>query len=151
MPNSGRFMGIIGAMVLLVLVLPASAFAADRSPDQVYIDRVDVTAGNTGPDGTAPVTAHVTGQVPICGPLKEDVSRQGSTVAVTIAPRPLEPGEVTCQAIGLRDYAKDFDLGRFEPGTYSLKVNDYTTSFTVGGAGRVMLGPLNGMLDRLFG
>ncbi len=151
MSNPGRFMGIIGAVVLLVLVIPITAFAANRSPDQVYIDRVDVTADNTGPDGTAPGTARVTGQVPICWPLKEDVSRQGSTVVVTIAPRPLEPGESTCQAIGLRDYTKDFDLGRFEPGAYSLKVNDYTTNFTVGDAGNVMLGPLNGMLARLFG
>lgn len=151
MLNRGRLMGIIGTVALLILVLPAAVFAADRSPDQVYIDRVDVKVGNTGPAGAAPVTAHVTGQVPICGPLSEDVSRQGATVTVTIAPRPLEPDEITCLAIGLRDYEKDFDLGRFKPGTYTLKVNDYTTTFTIGDAGNAILGPTGPMLTWLLG
>ena len=151
MPNRGRLTGIIGTVVLLVLVLPATVFAADRSPDNVYIDRVDVKVGTSGTDGASPATAHITGQVPICGPLKEAVSRQGSTVTVTIAPRPLEPDEITCLAIGLRDYEKDFDLGRFEPGTYTLRVNDYTTTFTVGDTGNAILGPVGPTLTWLLG
>lgn len=152
MLNRGRLTGIFGTVVLLILVLPTAGFAADRSPDQVYIDRVDVKVGIPSANGTSPVTAHVTGQVPICGPLKEGVSRQqDSTVTVTIAPRPLEPDESTCQAIGLRDYEKDFDLGRFEPGTYTLKVNDYTTAFTVGDTANVILVPIGPMLGWLLG
>lgn len=151
MPDRSRLTGIIGIAMLLMLLLPTAALAADRSPDQVYIDRVDVRVGSTSPGGATPVTAHVTGQVPICKPLKEDVSRHGSTVTITIALRPLEPGEATCLAIGLRNYDKDFDLGSFEPGTYTLKVNEYTMIFTVGNANDVVLGPLGPIFGRLFG
>ena len=151
MAKRGRITGIIGAVMLLILVLPITTLAADRSPDQVYIDWVEVKVGNPGLDGTSPVTTHVSGQVPICKPLTEDVSRQGSTVSVTIAPRPLKPGEITCQAIGLREYDKDFHLGRFGPGTYTLKVNGSATTLTVGDVGNETLGPLSPMLARFFG
>jgi hypothetical protein len=151
MAKRGRITGIIGAVTLLILVLPITTLAADRSPDQAYIDWVEVKVGNPGPGGTSPVTTHVTGQVPICKPLTEDVSQQSSTGTMTIAPRPLKPGEITWQAITLRECDKNSDLGRFGPGAYTLKVNGSATTLTVGDVGDVILGPLSPMLARIFG
>ncbi|HEU4793604.1 MAG TPA: hypothetical protein VFS96_08095 [Nitrolancea sp.] len=143
-------------LALLVAFVGTAVFAAG---DPIQVDRVTVQVGNVGADGRAPVTAHVEGSAQYgCDRMLHDpvVSQQGSEVTIQIwverAPPP-PPGTVYCAGYALQPVIRDINLGSFEIGSHTLKVNDYTTTFTVPGEanGDVIEGPLWSFFARLFG
>ncbi len=147
------------ATALLALLVAFAGTAVLAVGDPIQIDRVTVQIGNVGADGRAPVTAHVEGSAFYgCDRVLHDpvVSRQGSEVTVQIwverAPPP-SPGTVYCQGYALQPVISDINLGSFELGIYTLRVNDYTTTFTVpgGAAGEVIEWPLGPTFAGLFG
>ncbi len=64
-----------------------------------------------------------------------EISRNGNAVTVRIL-YDGPPGGI-CLTAG-KSYEQDIDLGSFEAGIYTLRVNDYTTTLTVPGGAEGM-------------
>ncbi|HEU4793779.1 MAG TPA: hypothetical protein VFS96_08985, partial [Nitrolancea sp.] len=76
------------------------------------------------------------------------VSREGQMVTVALLSDVPVRRDVSCLA-DIRTYDRTIDLGSFGTGSYTLRVNDYTTTFTVPGED-VFTGPLWPTFDGLF-
>lgn len=151
----------LGNQVIVIILLLSGmlglsdgALAAETRLVPIKIDRVDVQVGDLGDAETVPVKAHVVGYYGACsGPVHEPVvSQQGSTITVTIlAEYTVEEGTSCIAAI--RPYDRTIDLGSFDLGSYTLRVNDYSTTFTVPGEanGDVIFRPLLQELAVFFG
>lgn len=133
----GHFVERAVVIVLLLsgmLGLSSGALAAETRQSPIKIDRVDVQVGDLGAAETAPVKAHVVGYYGACsGPVHEPVvSRQGNAITVTILVEYTVEEDTSCIAV-IRPYDRTIDLGSFGLGSYTFRVNDYTTTFTVPG------------------
>lgn len=152
-----RFGDIVIVIILLLvgmLGLACGALTAETRPEPIPIDRVDVRVGDLGPDGQAPVSAHIVGRYGGCqGVVHEpQVSREGQTVTAALLSDAPVRRDVSCPA-DIRTYDRTIDLGSFGPGSYTLRVNDYSTTFTVPGEanGDVIFRPLLQELAVFFG
>lgn len=144
-----RHLRLVIAMLAVLLAFVGTAVLATENPiqeDLIDIDRVAVQVGNGGTDGRTAVTAHVEGSAQYgCDRVVHDpvVSQKGSEVTVQIwvewAPSP--PGTLHCTGYILRPVIQDINLGSFETGSHNLRVNDYSTTFTVPG------GPEEGVIE----
>lgn len=151
---------LVGRAVVIVLLLSgilglsSGALAAETQLVPIKIDRVDVQVGDLGADGRAPVKAHVVGYYGACSePVQEPVvSWQGNTITVTILTEYTVEEDTSCIAV-IRPYDRTIDLGSFGLGSYTLRVNDYTTTFTVPGEanGDVIFRPLLQEFAAFFG
>ncbi len=76
------------------------------------------------------VMADVNGIIPdaCSSALEPEVTRSGNTITVRIIGE--RPRDLACAQV-IRDYTRNISLGTFEPGDYTLNVNDATTSFHV--------------------
>lgn len=154
------FAALLAVGLLLLALGGASAEPYPVVTDPLPIDHVDIRAGAPGPDGLVPVQAHIVAK-PYGGGscqrvLEPAVTRSGDVVTVQVLRHTPAPGAlwngspIACTAMVVT-YEHDLNLGQFAPGQYTLKVNEYTTSFTVSdGRGDVMLGPLDQAFARLF-
>ncbi len=127
------------ATALLAFLVAFTGTAVLAAGDPIKIDRVTVQVGNVESDGRAPVTALVEGSASYgCDRVLHDpvVSRQGSDVTIQIwveqAPPP-PPGTVYCAGYTFQPVIRDINLGSLEVGIYTLRVNDFTMTFTVPG------------------
>ncbi len=154
-----RRLGDIVIVIILLLVgmlglASCGALAAETQLAPIKIDRVEVQVGDLGADGTATVNAHVVGYYGACsGPVHEPVvSRQGSTITVTILTEYTVEEGTSCIA-EIRPYDRTIDLGSFDLGSYTLRVNDHTTNFSVPGTlnSDVLLGQWWQQFAGLFG
>ncbi len=128
-------------VIVIMLVLFAllgltscGALAAETQLAPIKIDRVDVQVGDLGTARTAPVKARVVGYYGACSRSVHEpvVSRRGSTIAVTIVVEYIIHKDSSCPAM-IEPYDRTIDLGSFGPGSYTLRINDYTTTFAIAG------------------
>ncbi len=94
----------------------------------VYVEEIEVQVGEGLP---APVEVAVRGALPdACSELVEpaDITVEGTRVTVRLASQ--RPRDLMCAEV-LRAFDTTLDLGTFEPGTYTLVVNDLETTFVV--------------------
>ncbi len=141
---------IVIGLLTGMLGLSSGALAVETRPEPITIDRVDVDAGDLEPDGQAPVSAHVVGGYGGCLRVVHEpqVSREGQMVTVALlSDVPVDRDVSSLQDI--RTYDRTIDLGSFGTGSYTLLINDYTTTFTVPGED-VFIGPLWPTFDGLF-
>lgn len=121
--------------VFLVIVGMATQAPATPPPNDNATTRIatviDSVTANVLSTSPAQIELNVTGYQPDgCDfPVIVDQTRDGSTITVSIY-REL-PADTMCPAV-LRDYAETIHLdGSFTPGTYSIKVNDFSFEVTV--------------------
>ncbi len=148
---------VIVMMLVLVALLGLTScgvLAAETQQAPIKIDRVDVQVDDLGPDGQASVSVHVVGYYGVCSRSVHEpvVSRQGSTIAVTIVVEYIVHKDSSCPAM-IEPYDRTIDLGPFGTGRYTLRVNDYSTTFTIAGGpegdqvvGIIRVDPLVGRL-----
>jgi hypothetical protein len=126
----------IGALVL-VLVVVAAAFAApraagpsgDRVQVQAPIDKVEVIISKSNPPQ---YTVRIAAGLPSGCAQRDSTSTQRAGTVITIAVLNTMPKDnLVCTAI-YGSYEVNIDIGStFTPGTtYTVKVNDKTTTFT---------------------
>ena len=141
---------IVIGLLTGMLGLSSGALAVETRPEPITIDRVDVDAGDLEPDGQAPVSAHVVGGYGGCLRVVHEpqVSREGQMVTVALLSDVPVDRDVSCLQ-DIRTYDRTIDLGSFGTGSYTLLINDYTTTFTVPGED-VFIGPLWPTFDGLF-
>jgi hypothetical protein len=146
-------------MVILLLLsmlglTSCGALAAETQLAPIKIDRVDVQVGDLGTARTTPVKARVVGYYGACSRSVHEpvVSRRGSTIAVTIVVEYIVQKDSSCPAM-IEPYDRTIELGSFGPGSYTLRVNDYSTTFTVPGEanGDVIFRPLLQEFVAFFG
>ncbi len=110
---------------------------AERPADEehatgpVYVEEIEVRVGEGRP---APVEVVVRGALPdACSELVEPatITVEGTQVTVRLASQ--RPRDLMCAQV-LRPFETTLDLGVFEPGTYTLVVNDLETTFVVEGS-----------------
>ncbi len=145
---------VIMLLLFALLGLASGALAAEIPQAPIAIDRVDPQVGALGLDGQAAVSAHVVGRYGAClRPVHEPVvSRQGQTVTVSILADNYSTPNASCPQ-DILTYDQTIDLGTFSLGSYNLRVNDYTTSFSVPGTlnNDVLLGQLWQQIAGLIG